>query len=96
MPNLQIVDVEIGGRLSGGHRCVITHEGRAVVLYLGTISLAQVADEAAEAHLIRRVPGETYFLAVEGTPLNGGHALDGDLTAELGIRRHRSVQEANS
>lgn len=86
MSNLQIVDVELGGPFSGPYRCVIEHDGRRVVLYRGRISLAKVAEEAGEALLIRR-EGGTYFLAVDGRHLDGRRTLDGDLTAELGVRR---------
>lgn len=79
---MAIIDVEIGGPLSGGQRCVVSHEGREVVLYLGHVTLAKVADEAADALLLRRGP---YFLVVNGEPVDGRHTLDGDLVAELGV-----------
>lgn len=78
-----IVDVELGGPgISGPYRCQIEHDGRTCVLYLGQVTLATVAKEAALSLFLRGA----YGLAVDGALLDSRDRLTGDLAAELVAR----------
>lgn len=80
---MSIVDVELGGPgIAGPFRCQISHEHRVAVLYLGQVTLATVAKEAALSLFLRGA----YGLAVDGALLDSRDRLTGDLAAELVAR----------